>query len=281
MKITVWGARGSISVSGPQYLRYGGDTTCIEIETADGEIIILDAGTGLRALGNKLLAEKRKVFHFLVTHAHWDHILGFPFFKPIYRKDTTMYIHGCTSAQSTVAAILRETMHAPFFPVDLRMVAAGLNFSHECGGEFEVAGLRCESIPINHPNHGYGFRLYEGGRSVVLIPDNELGFQHPQGLRFDDYARFSAGADILFHDAEYTPAEYERYSRGWGHTICGETVKLGVKAEVGRIVLWHLNQDRTDDQLDEMGRAGQGMAKELGSEAGVEYARTGLEITLG
>lgn len=281
MKLTVWGARGSIAVSGRQYLAYGGDTTCIEIETADGEIIILDAGTGLRALGNKLMQEQRKDFHFLLSHAHWDHILGFPFFRPLYQKGTTFSFHGCTFTQQTVAGFLRETMHAPFFPVDLRMVAANLHFDHECGEEFEIGGLQCTSIPLNHPNGGFGFRLTEGGRSVVLFPDNELTFPHPRGKRFDDYSAFAAGADLLVHDAEYLPEEYEKLTRGWGHSIFRDTVRLGLEAEVGRLVLWHLNQDRTDDKVDEMAQAAQGMVKDAGADMPCEFARTGLEITIG
>ena len=122
MKITVWGARGSIPVSGPQYVRYGGDTTCVEVESNDGTIIILDAGTGIRCLGNKYIKAPQgelQPMHLLLTHAHWDHVMGFGFFKPIYRKDCVISLHGCSCAQESIRTFLERTMQPPFFPVDL------------------------------------------------------------------------------------------------------------------------------------------------------------------
>ncbi len=280
MKITVWGARGSIAVSGEQYLKYGGDTTCIEIETARGETVILDAGTGVRALGNKLLREDRRSIHFLFSHAHWDHLLGFPFFKPLYRDGTNIHFHGCTFAQQAIATILRETMRAPFFPINLDSAKATLQFGGTCLPEFDVAGLTCRSIPLSHPNFGYGFRLQEGNRSAVLIPDNELGFCHPGGRSFREYAEFASGADLLIHDAEYLPEEYEPSKRGWGHSTSVDTVRLGIEAGVKRLVLWHLNQDRADPQVDEMVLAAKGLIQKAGASIPCEFARTGLEIEL-
>ena len=280
MKITVWGARGSIPVSGPDYIRYGGDTTCACLETDAGDIVILDAGSGLRALGNTLLDKGHTTFHFVLTHAHWDHVLGFPFFKPLYHRDTTIYVHGCTFAQDSIRTFLRTVMQPPFFPVNLDDVHAQLSFDDECGPEFAVAGLNCRSIPLSHPNYGYGFRLSEGDRSLGFLPDNELSYVHPGGKTFEEYVEFLSGADVLVHDAEYLPEEYERFSRGWGHSMYLDTVRLAVEARVDRLVMWHLNQDRADDKVDEMAESARRAADDAGSGVTCIMARTGLELKI-
>ena len=280
MKLTIWGPRGSIPVSGKQYIRYGGDTTCVEIETEAGETVILDAGTGLRALGNKLLDGGRKTFHFLLTHAHWDHILGFPFFKPLYQAGTTIYIHGCTNAQESVRSIFKATMQPPFFPVNLEDVSAELIFDGECPPEIEFCGLHCKSTLLNHPNYGYGFKLTEKDRSIAFFPDNELSFSHPKGRSFDNYTRFVEGVDLLIHDAEYLPEEYEAFSRGWGHSVYLDTVRLAIEAGAKKLLLWHLNQDRADDQVDEMLELAEEAAGKTRGSVVCEMARTGLQIEI-
>lgn len=252
MKIKVWGARGSIAVSGEKYLKYGGDTTCVELRNKENRVIVLDAGTGIRELGNAMVEEGVTDFHFLLSHAHWDHLMGFPFFKPLYMKGVNIYFHGCTFAQQSIKSILQETMRAPFFPVELSSVSAKLHFDDECRPEFEIANLCVKSIPLSHPNNGYGFRIYEGDKSFAFFPDNELSLVHPQGKTFDDYVHFLKDTDLLLHDAEYTKNEYEQKTRGWGHSIYTDTVRLGLDAGVDRLILWHLNQERSDHLIDEI-----------------------------
>ena len=278
MRLTIWGARGSVPVSGPEYLRYGGDTTCLAIETSSGELVIFDAGTGIRALGNQLLAEGRREFHLLLSHAHWDHLLGFPFFKPLYQSDVVIHCHGCTYAQQSVKTILNETMKAPFFPVDLDDVAATLRFDDECLERAEFAGLSCHSIPLSHPNNGYGFRISEGDKTVALFPDNELAFVHPGGKSFADYRDFIAGVDVLIHDGEYRATEYQRFFRGWGHSSFRDTVRLAIDAGVDRLLLWHLNQDRGDDGVDAILADAREMIAVAGSSVACDMARTGLTL---
>lgn len=281
MKLIIWGARGSIPVSGPQYIKYGGDTTCAEISTKSGEVVILDAGTGLRTLGNRMLKEKRKEFHFLLTHAHWDHLMGLPFFKPLYRKDSTMYFHGCTFSQQSVRTLLENTMRAPFFPVDLSGVAAQLKFDDVCHLSHVFCGLTCLSVPLSHPNNGFGFRLTGEGKSVVFIPDNELSLVHPEGRAFEEYVKFCEDADVLMHDGEYRPEEYQAFSKGYGHSIFLDTVRLGVEAKVRKLLLWHTNQDRFDDDADKLLEQARAEAKRLGnSSMEIEIARQGMEIEL-
>ena len=280
MELTVWGARGSIPVSGREYVKYGGDTTCLALETGGGDMIIFDAGSGLRALGNEALAEGRTEFHFLLTHAHWDHLLGFPFFKPLYRKNVSIFFHGCTFAQQSIRTILQGTMRAPFFTVDLTEVAASLQFDDECLPEFGVAGLRCFSCPLNHPNQGYGFIVQEVARRMAFFPDNELGHHHRGGKSFDHYRLFLEGVDVLFHDAEFLPSEYTAFAEGWGHSVYPETVRLGAAAKVGRLVLWHLNQDRSDAQADELLRAAREELAAAGAESSCDLAATGMTVSL-
>jgi phosphoribosyl 1,2-cyclic phosphodiesterase len=278
MKLTVWGARGSIPVSGPEYDRYGGDTTCVCLETNAGETVILDAGTGLRPLGNVLLKEGKKTFHFVLSHAHWDHLLGFPFFKPLYRDGVTIHIHGCTYAQQSIRTFLSEVMQPPFFPVTLDDVHAELLFDNECRPEFSVASMCCESIPLSHPNNGYGFRFTEGEKSFAFFPDNELTYAHSGGKTFGEYVSFVRGVDVLLHDAEYLPEEYEDFSRGWGHSVFSDTVKLAVDAEVKRLLMWHLNQDRVDDDVDMLIELAEHAASEAGRDDLCMMARTGLVL---
>ena len=280
MDFTIWGARGSIPVSGEVYLRYGGDTTCASIETKAGEIIILDAGTGIRRLGNRLLKEGRKDIHLLLTHAHWDHIMGFPFFKPLYRSGTTIRVHGCTFAQQSIRRFLKEIMQPPFFPVDLANVSANVVFDDECPLEIAMGGVSGRSILLNHPNQGFGFRLSEGDRSIAFFPDNELTHPHPGGKAMDEYARFLEGVDFLVHDAEYLPEEYERYSRGWGHSVHLDTVRFALKASAGHLLLWHINQERTDEQVDKMLADARKVVEEAGSPMTCDIARTGYKITI-
>lgn len=280
MKLTVWGARGSIAVSGIEFDRYGGDTTCVCLETNAGDTVILDAGTGLRPLGNKLLKEGRDTFHFVLSHAHWDHLLGFPFFKPLYRDGVTIRIHGCTYAQQSIRNFLGTVMQPPFFPVTLDDVHADLLFDDECRPEFSVGNMCCESIPLSHPNNGYGFRLTEGDKSVAFFPDNEFTYAHPGGKTFDDYVAFLGGVDLLIHDAEYLPEEYERYSRGWGHSVYSDAVRLAVAADVKHLLLWHLNQDRADDDVDALAALARQAAADAGRDGLCTMARTGLSFEL-
>ncbi len=282
MRLTTWGARGSIPVSGRQYLKYGGDTTCVELDTDGGETLILDAGNGIRALGDKhlRLPGKGKTVHLLLTHAHWDHLLGFPFYKPLYDKGTTIRIHGCTNAQRCVRSFLQDTMRAPYFPVDLNEVGATLIFDDDCLTSFEIGDLHCQTFPLSHPNQGFGFRLTEAGRSMAFFPDNELTFAHEGGKTFDEYAEFVAGVDLLIHDAEYLPHEYQTFSRGWGHSVYLDTVRLAVRAGVGRLLLWHLNQERTDEQVDEMVRSARKAIDAAGAQVVCDAASAGMSFVV-
>jgi len=249
MIIHCWGSRGSITVSGKQYLRYGGNTTCLEIRTNDDKILIVDAGSGIRELGNALIKTGRKDFTLLLTHAHWDHIVGFPFFKPIYSRKTRLKIWGCPFAQNSIKEMLSPIMAAPNFPVNFDSIHARISYQDDCFEAYKLGTMTITPIALSHPNQGTGYKFEEDGKTFVFLTDNELGYRHKGGLGFKKYLEFSRGADLLFHDAEYKDDEY-RKTRGWGHSAYKDVVSLALEAGVKKLGLFHHNQERTDDGVD-------------------------------
>lgn len=251
MKIIFWGARGSIPVSGPEYLKYGGDTTCVEIRSAAGDLVVVDCGSGVRPLGNRLVEEGRREMSILFTHSHWDHVLGFPFFKPIYDSRNKIDFFGCPFAQKSVRTVIEKIMEPPQFPINLGAIRARLTFHDPCLDGFEIGSLRIKPIVLSHPNQGLGYRFCENGSSFVFLTDNELFHHHDGGRPYEEYLAFARGADVLVHDAEFTEADYKK-TKGWGHSTCEQAVELAVKAEAGRFGLFHHNQDRPDAEVDAM-----------------------------
>jgi phosphoribosyl 1,2-cyclic phosphodiesterase len=251
MRIRCWGARGSLPVSGREFVKYGGDTACIEIRTKNDAVIIVDAGTGIRRLGKRLLSDNRLAYSLLLTHVHWDHILGFPFFTPIYRTGTKIDLYGCPFTLGSVEAMLSRSMTPPHFPVRFEQTLAVFSFHRVCDTPFSIDSVSVSSIALSHPNNGLGYKFVEDGRSFVFLTDNELTFKHPGGLDFNDYRDFSAGADCLIHDAEFKPEEYGR-TKGLGHSVYLDALQLAVDAGVKRFGLYHHNFDRTDEGIDEM-----------------------------
>ncbi|MCG6892596.1 MAG: MBL fold metallo-hydrolase [Desulfobacteraceae bacterium] len=265
MKITVWGSRGSIPVSGREYLKYGGDTTCLEIRTGEDELLIVDAGTGIRRLGRRLVQENRLKGHFLFTHAHWDHLMGFPFFRPNFEEGAFFHMHRCPFKSKFVETVLSQLMSAPYFPVKFSEIKAELAYEDACPLTFSIDTVSITPVPISHPNNGSGYKFEENGKSFVFLTDNELEYAHPGGLDPDGYVDFVAGADLLIHDAEYTPEEYER-TVGWGHSTYEQALDIALRGGVKRLGLFHLNQDRTDEQMDSIVETCRRRIREAGSE---------------
>ena len=251
MLIRCWGARGSIPVSGKEYVRYGGDTCCIEIRTKDDHIIIIDAGSGIRRLGNLLLAENRHDYTMIFTHTHWDHVMGFPFFKPIYQTDTRIDVAGCPFTRASFKEMIASVMRPPYFPVNFGDIEADIRYQESCQETFQVGGMEITPIPISHPNQGRGYRFEEEGKSFVFLTDNELTYLHPGGLKYEDYRDFASKTDLLVHDAEYLPEDYLQ-RRTWGHSVYTDVVRLALDAGVARLGLFHHNQDRIDEAVDWM-----------------------------
>jgi phosphoribosyl 1,2-cyclic phosphodiesterase len=246
------GARGSIPVSGKKYLKYGGDTTCIEIRTRNDEIIIIDAGSGIRRLGNRLMNEDHHRYHLLFTHSHWDHCLGFPHFNPIYHPKTVLDLIGCPTTLGNLVQMLAKLMTPPYFPISFKDIQARINYRTDaCKPVFYIDSVAVQPSALSHPNLGMGYRLTEAGKSFVFLPDNELGYRHRGGRSYRDYAEFSCDADLLVHDAEYTPGQYE-VSRQWGHSTYLDALDLALGAGVGCFGLTHHNQNRSDGQQDDI-----------------------------
>jgi ribonuclease BN (tRNA processing enzyme) len=223
----------------------------VEILTKSGDTIVVDAGTGIRRLGNKLAEEKCFDLNFIFTHAHWDHLMGFPFFKPLYFKRSTIRMHGCPFHSKFVETILSRVMAPPNFPIKYSDITAQMFYPDACPTEFDIGSVSVVPIALSHPNGGSGYKFIEDGKTFVFLTDNELGHIHPGGLAFNDYLEFSGGADLLIHDAEFTPAEYNTYI-DWGHSVYTDALDLALKAEVKKLGLFHLNQERTDEEMDKI-----------------------------
>ena len=279
MIIRCWGARGSIPVSGKEYDTVGGDTTCLELRTKQNTVIIVDAGTGIRRLGNRLIQEEARHYHLLLTHSHWDHLLGFPFFKPIYAQGVRIDVFGCRFAQKSIEGILSQMMHPPFFPVKLEDVKAELLFHGACRKPFSIDSMLVTPIRISHPNQGLGYKFEEDGKTFVFLTDNELTFRHPGGLAYQEYLEFSRDADVLVHDAEFTEEEY-RSTKTWGHSTYRDALRLAMEAGAGRFGLFHHNQDRTDAAVDEIVKDCRRIVKSRGSRMDVFAMAVGMEIRL-
>jgi len=279
MIIRCRGPRGSIPVSGENYLRYGGNTTCLEIRNTRDDILLVDAGSGIRETGNAMLAANRRDCTLLLTHAHWDHIMGFPFFKPLYRHDTNITVWGCAFAQDSIKEMLARVMSAPYFPINYDDVHANVAYADMCGDTYQLGDLIINSIALSHPNQGTGYKFSEAGGSFVFLTDNELGLQHEGGLAYDDYLEFCRGADLLIHDAEYRDEEYPK-RRGWGHSTIEQATSLALAAGVKKLGLFHHNQDRLDAEIDDMVAVCRRIIAERKSPLECFAVHQGMELTL-
>jgi phosphoribosyl 1,2-cyclic phosphodiesterase len=268
MFVKIWGARGSIPVSGQEYIKYGGDTTCIEIRSKNGRVIIIDAGTGIRRLGKDLLVQGLYDYDLIFTHAHWDHIMGFPFFRPLYSDRTSLRVHGCPFTEEFVRTMLTKIMSPPNFPVTYGDLLAHIAYSDGCPEKFQIDSVTVMPIDISHPGGGKGYKFIEEGRSFVFLTDHELGYTHPGGLPHESYLQFCAGADLLVLDAEFTGEEYGRH-RSWGHSSYLDTLNLAMEAGVKQLALFHINQDRTDRAMDKIVEHCRRVVRESNAEVGI------------
>jgi phosphoribosyl 1,2-cyclic phosphodiesterase len=250
MRIKFWGTRGSIPVPGRNTIRYGGNTTCLEITLDSGRVVIIDAGTGIRALGDKLASERENVeIHLLVTHIHWDHILGFPYFSPLYKSNSRIYIDGYPTCINGLRNTFDNRMGDGFFPVKFANLKAEIQYLDVLkDSPLEIDGTLIDAILLHHPQGGFGFRFREGKKKFVFLTDNELRKDGWKGRSFEDYAEFCRNADVLIHDAQYTPVEIEE-RRDWGHSDYLSALDLAYAAEVRNLVLFHHDPSRTDAEV--------------------------------
>jgi phosphoribosyl 1,2-cyclic phosphodiesterase len=241
MDIRFWGVRGSIAVSGARYARAGGNTTCVELR-AQGERLILDGGTGLRALGDAIGCPARATI--LFSHVHWDHIQGVPFFAPAFHPDSELTMVGATRDGVTLRDALARQMVAPTFPVGLDSLRARMTWKEAIAGQpFEIGPFRITAAESFHPNGVLAWRVEADDRAVVFATDIEHGGELDPRL-----VALSEGADLLIHDAQYTDEEYEA-RRGWGHSTWTDAVAVAKRANVGQLALFHHDPRRDDDAL--------------------------------
>lgn len=246
----VWGCRGSLPTPGEATVRYGGNTTCVEVLTGNGTPLILDAGTGIKRLGEALAGARR--IHVLLTHLHLDHVEGLRFFEPLWVEGVEVHIWGPPSPVSSLRDRIARAFSPPLFPIDLADIPATVIFRDVPDEEWELEGVRIQALRVSHPGATVGYRLELVGGSVAFIPDHEPVL----GVELDELEpewvsghALADGVDVLFHDSQFSESEYPARV-GWGHSSVAHAVGFARKAEVGRLVLFHHDPNRTDDEVD-------------------------------
>lgn len=297
-KLRFWGVRGSLPTPGPTTVHYGGNTSCVEIR-ADEEIIVLDAGTGIRALGASLAREfEGQPMHLtlLLTHTHWDHIQGFPFFAPAYNPKNIVRVYAYEGARKGLEATLSSQMESPYFPISFHQMPGNITIQELKGLSFKIGSVKVEAAFSNHPGICVGYRVFTSHGSIVYMPDNELferlkaqgtsqsaenfpeaqSFAKHQDQKLIDFVK---GADVLILDSQYDETEYlERI--GWGHSCVDDSVALAVAADVKQFYLFHHDPDHDDDWISMFVSRGRELAERLGGGTQINAAREGDLIEL-
>ena len=251
LRARCWGTRGSMPTPGIATAGFGGNTSCVEIMAA-GRRFIFDAGSGIRLLGEELLRKAEPVVaEVFLTHFHWDHIQGLPFFGPLYNPDTRIRVHGAMQGDIDIRTLIAGQMGPIYFPVPFETVEAHMDFVHLNGDTWHEPGVEVDAIRVRHPANTYGYRIRCQGSTIAYIPDNELvGGEYPLDAKetYGKLVEFLDGVDLLLHDAMFTNEDYQR-KEGWGHSTYEQTVQLAEDAGVGRLFLFHHAPERTDEQL--------------------------------
>ncbi len=273
LRLKFWGVRGSIACATPQHMKYGGNTSCIEIDTG-AHRFVLDAGTGLRGYGQSFMDSDIKDSHILLTHTHWDHISGFPFFEPAYDPERSFHImagHLKGQGQGGIENVLSIQMHNPMFPVPLEAMQARLRYEDfEAGESFKLNDDICiKTAALNHPNGATGYRIEHDGASVCYITDTE----HVPGKPDESILGLIEGADMVIYDSTYTEEEF-LMKIGWGHSTWNEGMRLCQMANVKKLAIFHHDPEHTDDFMDNLAEE----AKAVWD--GCFVCREGMELTI-
>ncbi len=281
MKITFWGVRGSIAAPGPQTVIFGGNTTCLEVVLSSGKTVVIDAGTGIRQLGDALLRnENHRDVYLLLTHIHWDHLIGFPFFAPLFQNDVHIKLDGFKKGLDGLKRILSSSYIDGTWPICFEDLKARIEPTHVLPRQTLVLDdTRIDAHNIQHPQGGLGFRFVEDSNVFVFLTDNELMEHGWLGTSFKDFVKFCHGADVLVHDCQYTPEEMDK-RKGWGHSDFRFVANLAIEAGVKRLILFHHDPWRTDDALVKLVGNCRDLVSSKCPDITVEAAREGAVLTL-
>ncbi len=285
LHVTFWGTRGSSPTPGHRTRIFGGNTSCVSVESGE-QVFICDAGTGMRDFGLRLMREKRIPFegHLLISHSHWDHIQGFPFFMPVYIPGNTLHVYDPAGRDRRVYDLLSGQMRGDYFPVDFSSLNANILPDRLEEEGRTIGDVHVSSMMLNHPGGSFAYRFDHGDHRVVFATDNEIDTELDTDLdpdlprqipaRFVDFAR---GADLLIADAQYTDEEYPS-KRGWGHSRVFTAVDFAIQAGCKQLALFHHDPMHSDAEVQQIEASARARAAALGSDLVVFAAREGLEL---
>lgn len=288
MLVRFWGTRGSIAKPGPSTVRYGGNTSCVELRSSGGTLVVLDCGTGAHGLGQALVTSGVSPLngHILIGHTHWDHIQGFPFFAPLFIRGNEWHVYGPRGVGSSLRESLSGQMQSSYFPITLKELGATLHYHDLVEGTLEIGDIHVTTQYLHHPALTLGYRLEADGVTVVYSTDHEphstprvAGSGAPPAGEDVRHARFLANADLVIHDAQYTAGELPA-KRGWGHSTAEYAVETAVSAGVRRLALFHHDPTRNDDAVDRIVAGARDLVARLGGDTEVFAAAEGQVLEL-
>jgi phosphoribosyl 1,2-cyclic phosphodiesterase len=253
LRLTIWGCRGSVPSPGPDTVQYGGNTSCVEVALSGDEALVLDAGTGIRALGHDLVRRGTRRIHLFLTHLHLDHLEGLRFFAPLWDEDVSVDVWGPPSPVVSLRERILRAFSPPLFPLDLRDVPARVTFRDLPGEPWHANGISLTAALVLHPGPTVGFRLETERSIVAYLPDHEPALAGIAGRSVDwiSGAALAGGADVLLHDAQYLDEEYGA-KIGWGHSSVDDTVAFCRAVEARKLVLFHHEPNRSDRGLEDL-----------------------------
>ncbi len=269
IKVTFWGVRGTLPVPGRKTVRYGGNTSCVSIEFPKDNFLIFDAGTGIKELSNYFMSERQTLTKatIFISHPHWDHINGIPFFVPLYTKGNEIEICGPSNGNLSMRELISGQMDGVYFPINIKEFGATVSFHNLEEERFAIGTVEIQTMFLNHPGKCLGYRLNYGNRSICYVTDNEI-YPESNRLYSESYvnklADFIANTDVLITDCTYTDEEYEE-KIGWGHSSVTQVVELADRAKVKNLYLFHHDPDQTDDDIDDKLEMAQAILERKGS----------------
>ena len=282
MKLTVWGARGSIPTPGPDTMRYGGNTSCVQVTLSDGSIVVLDAGTGIRTMGLALDAVQQPLT-ILLTHLHLDHIQGLMFFAPCFHPDSEIVIWGPAAAEAPLLDRIARYISAPLSPVEVRELPCRVSFREAQRSEWQIGPATVYADSVSHRGPTLGYRIEDDGTTLAYIPDHEPALGAPIETLEDEWISgldLARDADLLVHDAQYTEDEYPNHL-GWGHSSLSDALAFGARAQARRMLLFHHEPLHDDAMLDAIGAQARERWQALGHDPQqITMAREGMELVV-